>query len=203
MLSHPAELAEAEDGVTSQAVIFVIDEFDMFATHPRQTLLYNLFDIAQSRKAPIAVLGCTTRMDVVEMLEKRVKSRFSHRYVYLSLPQSLPAFWNVCRQGLAIDEEDMEAEGIDAGLEGHEAFQANWNNMIEVCTSPSPRNRRRNSPDPRYCKRRSHSLNFFGITTSRRNRFRRSCRNAFFRCHRYRRPRWTLSYQQARTQPSP
>ncbi|KAF6843947.1 origin recognition complex subunit 4 [Colletotrichum musicola] len=132
LLSHPAELAEAGDGVTSQAIIFVIDEFDMFAAHPRQTLLYNLFDIAQSRKAPIAVLGCTTRMDVVEMLEKRVKSRFSHRYVYLSLPQSLPAYWNVCRQGLKVDGEDMDAEGIDVGLEGHEAFQANWNNMIEV-----------------------------------------------------------------------
>ncbi|KAK2731208.1 origin recognition complex subunit [Colletotrichum kahawae] len=132
LLSHPSEMAQAEEGVTSQAVIFVIDEFDMFAAHPRQTLLYNLFDIAQARKAPIAVLGCTTRMDVVEMLEKRVKSRFSHRYVYLSMPKSLPAYWNVCKQGLTVDEEDMEVEGIDVSVEGHEAFQANWNAMIEV-----------------------------------------------------------------------
>ncbi|KAI8222509.1 hypothetical protein K4K57_005294 [Colletotrichum sp. SAR 10_99] len=132
LLSHPSEMAQAEEGVTSQAVIFVIDEFDMFAAHPRQTLLYNLFDIAQARKAPIAVLGCTTRMDVVEMLEKRVKSRFSHRYVYLSMPKSLPAYWNVCKQGLTVDEEDMEVEGIDVSVEGHEAFYANWNAMIEV-----------------------------------------------------------------------
>ncbi|KAF5505810.1 Origin recognition complex subunit 4 [Colletotrichum siamense] len=132
LLSHPSEMAQAEEGVTSQAVIFVIDEFDMFAAHPRQTLLYNLFEIAQARKAPIAVLGCTTRMDVVEMLEKRVKSRFSHRYVYLSMPKSLPAYWNVCKQGLTVDEEDMEVEGIDVSVEGHEAFYANWNAMIEV-----------------------------------------------------------------------
>ncbi|TEA11483.1 Origin recognition complex subunit 4 [Colletotrichum sidae] len=132
LLSHPSEMTEAEEGVTSQAVIFVIDEFDMFAAHPRQTLLYNLFDIAQARKAPIAVLGCTTRMDVVEMLEKRVKSRFSHRYVYLSLPRNLPAYWDVCRQGLSVDEEDLEAEGIDVSLEGHGAFQAAWNSTIEV-----------------------------------------------------------------------
>lgn len=131
-------MAQAEEGVTSQAVIFVIDEFDMFAAHPRQTLLYNLFDIAQARKAPIAVLGCTTRMDVVEMLEKRVKSRFSHRYVYLSMPKSLPAYWNVCKQGLTVDEEDMEVEGIDVSIEGHEAFQKNWQAMIEVCIFGPP-----------------------------------------------------------------
>ncbi|KAK1988502.1 PHD-finger domain-containing protein [Colletotrichum cereale] len=131
LLSHPSEMAQAEEGVTSQAVVFIIDEFDMFAAHPRQTLLYNLFDIAQARKAPIAVLGCTTRMDVVEMLEKRVKSRFSHRYVYLSLPKSLPAYWKVCKQGLVVDDEDMEVEGIDTSVAGHEAFHANWKATIE------------------------------------------------------------------------
>ena len=72
LLSHPSEITAAEEGVTSKSVVFVIDEFDLFATHARQTLLYNLFDIAQARKAPIAVLGLTTRIDVVESLEKRV-----------------------------------------------------------------------------------------------------------------------------------
>jgi origin recognition complex subunit 4 len=132
LLSHPSEIVEAQDGVTSQSIIFIIDEFDLFATHARQTLLYNLFDIAQARKAPIAVLGLTTRIDVVESLEKRVKSRFSHRYVYLSLPKSLPAFWEVCRQGLSVDDEDMVSEGIDANLEGHGAFWAWWNGRIDV-----------------------------------------------------------------------
>lgn len=132
VLSHPAEIAAIEEGVTSRSVIFVIDEFDMFATHPRQTLLYNLFDIAQARKAPIAVLGCTTRIDVVEMLEKRVKSRFSHRYVFLSPPKNVPVFWEICKQGLCVDEDDLEAEGIDTGVEGHAEFQRYWNKNIDV-----------------------------------------------------------------------
>ncbi|KAK4193729.1 putative origin recognition complex subunit 4 [Podospora australis] len=133
LLSHPSEIAEQHDGgITSKSIVFVIDEFDLFATHARQTLLYNLFDIAQARKAPIAVLGLTTRIDVVESLEKRVKSRFSHRYIYLSLPKSLPAFWDVCKQGLSIDEEDMEAEGIELGLKGHDAFWKWWNERIET-----------------------------------------------------------------------
>ncbi|KAL3965400.1 hypothetical protein ACCO45_002404 [Purpureocillium lilacinum] len=131
LLSHPSEIMGTDESVTSQSVIFVVDEFDMFAAHPRQTLLYNLFDIAQSRKAPIAVLGCTTRLDVVEMLEKRVKSRFSHRYVYLSLPRALPAYWQICRQGLMIDRTDVEREGLDVSLEGYDDFHKYWTRKIE------------------------------------------------------------------------
>jgi origin recognition complex subunit 4 len=138
LLSHPSEIAETQDGITSKSIIFVIDEFDLFATHARQTLLYNLFDIAQARKAPIAVLGLTTRIDVVESLEKRVKSRFSHRYVYLSLPKSLPAYWDVCKQGLTIDEGDMAPEGIDPTLKGHGAFWLWWNGKIEVRRARRP-----------------------------------------------------------------
>ncbi|KPM44354.1 hypothetical protein AK830_g2222 [Neonectria ditissima] len=132
LLSHPSEILGTDEGVTSQSIVFVMDEFDMFASHPRQTLLYNLFDIAQSRKAPIAVIGCTTRLDVVEMLEKRVKSRFSHRYVYLSLPKALPSYWQMCRQGLVLENEDAETEGIDTNLEGHDEFQKYWNHKIEA-----------------------------------------------------------------------
>ncbi|KAH7319905.1 origin recognition complex subunit 4 C-terminus-domain-containing protein [Stachybotrys elegans] len=131
LLSHPSEILGTDEGVTSQSVIFVIDEFDMFASHPRQTLLYNLFDIAQSRKAPIAVLGCTTRLDVVEMLEKRVKSRFSHRYIYLSLPKTLPAYWQVCRQGLLVERTEWKREGVDASVEGWEDFHKHWKHRIE------------------------------------------------------------------------
>jgi origin recognition complex subunit 4 len=123
--------------VTSKSVIFIIDEFDLFATHARQTLLYNLFDIAQARKAPIAVLGLTTRIDVVESLEKRVKSRFSHRYVYLSLAKSLPAFWDICRHGLAIDADGLRSEGIDTAQKGLDEFLQWWNARIDVSQPPS------------------------------------------------------------------
>ncbi|KAK8119454.1 origin recognition complex subunit 4 [Apiospora kogelbergensis] len=132
LLSHPSEITGADEGVTSKSVVFVIDEFDLFATHARQTLLYNLFDIAQARKAPIAVLGLTTRIDVVESLEKRVKSRFSHRYVHLSLPKSVPAYWDICRQGLLVEEEDLDAEGFDVKLEGLDEFRGWWEAKIEV-----------------------------------------------------------------------
>lgn len=134
LLSHPSEITGVDEGVTSQAVIFVIDEFDMFTYHPRQTLLYNLFDIAQARKAPIAVLGCTGKVDVVEMLEKRVKSRFSHRYVFVPPARSIPAFWDICKQGLITDREAAETDGLATDLEGFDEFMEYWSKKIDVCS---------------------------------------------------------------------
>lgn len=110
LLSHPSEHTGEYTDQVAKAVIFVMDEFDLFAQHPRQTLLYNLFDIAQSRKAPIAVLGLTTRIDVTNSLEKRVKSRFSHRYVHLSLAKTFTVFQEMCKAGLVIEAEHLSVE---------------------------------------------------------------------------------------------
>lgn len=67
----------------SKSVLFIIYEFDLFCAHHNQTLLYNLFDISQSAQAPICVVGLTRRLDVIELMEKRVKSRFSHRQILI------------------------------------------------------------------------------------------------------------------------
>lgn len=120
LLSHPEELQGSsgnQDGMTTTAksIVIVLDEFDLFVTHPRQTLLYNLFDIAQARKAPLAVLGVTTKVDVTEMLEKRVKSRFSHRSVYVPLPRTFEVFSEACLAGLDLEDKDVESpEGLSA-----------------------------------------------------------------------------------------
>ncbi|XP_034038045.1 origin recognition complex subunit 4 [Thalassophryne amazonica] len=71
------------DRSSSRPVLFVLDEFDLFAHHKNQTLLYNLLDVSQSAQTPVAVVGLTCRLDVLELLEKRVKSRFSHRQIHL------------------------------------------------------------------------------------------------------------------------
>ncbi|XP_053665372.1 origin recognition complex subunit 4 [Anopheles marshallii] len=82
-LAFLLECLKAGDRKKSKSVIFLLEEFDLFCSHHNQTLLYNLFDVAQSAQAPICVLGITARLDVIELLEKRVKSRFSHRQIFL------------------------------------------------------------------------------------------------------------------------
>lgn len=132
LLSHPSEFSGATSEQAAKSVVFVLDEFDLFASHPRQTLLYNLFDIAQSRKAPIVVLGLTTRIDVMDSLEKRVKSRFSHRYVHLSLPRNITAFWEICKKGITVDDEELSSWDFSYSTPGSREFLSYWNTMIEV-----------------------------------------------------------------------
>ncbi|KAJ5666845.1 hypothetical protein N7462_011254 [Penicillium macrosclerotiorum] len=135
MLSHPEELFGASgkgDNVTAaKSIIILLDEFDLFVTHPRQTLLYNLFDIAQARKAPIAVLGLTTKVDVTEMLEKRVKSRFSHRYVYIPLPRTFEIFSEVCKAGLDLDDNEIQHLSDTLGPEKALLETAGWKTLLD------------------------------------------------------------------------
>lgn len=60
-------------------IVIVLDFFEIFAFRPRQTLLYTLLDRLQTSKASVCLVGLSNRLDCVEYLEKRVKSRFSHR----------------------------------------------------------------------------------------------------------------------------
>ncbi|KAG5457630.1 MAG: origin recognition complex subunit 4 C-terminus-domain-containing protein, partial [Olpidium bornovanus] len=92
-------------------VVFVLDEFDLFAEQPRQSLLYTLFDICQGEKSPIAVVGVTCRIDALELLEKRVKSRFSHRQIRLSPPASFEDYKTVAVNAMTLrpqNEDDVE-----------------------------------------------------------------------------------------------
>lgn len=134
ILSHPDELdipslenvCNTKDEVkTTMSVVFVLDEIDQFAAHPRQTLLYNLLDIAQSKKAPIAVIGLTCKVDAVHLLEKRVKSRFSHRSIHLRLPSDLTGYWEISKAGLTVPLEEA------TNTELLYYFQK-WNNYVDV-----------------------------------------------------------------------
>ncbi|RDX71827.1 Origin of replication complex subunit 4 [Mucuna pruriens] len=76
-----------ECGLAHKTVIFVLDEFDLFA-QGKQRLLYSLLDSMQSITSQAVVLGISCRLDADQLLEKRVRSRFSHRKL-LFLPPSM------------------------------------------------------------------------------------------------------------------
>lgn len=134
LLSHPEELfgASGDPGskTAAKSIVILLDEFDLFVTHPRQTLLYNLFDIAQARKAPIAVIGLTTKVDVTEMLEKRVKSRFSHRYTYVPLPRSFETFSDICLGSLDLSDAEMVDITDELGPERTLVESDKWNTLL-------------------------------------------------------------------------
>ncbi|WVN89164.1 uncharacterized protein L203_104380 [Cryptococcus depauperatus CBS 7841] len=109
----PSHLLALLTAPSARAVIVVIEEFDLFTEHARQTLLYCLFDVVQSVKTGptestprgIAVIGVTTRTDTLLLLEKRVKSRFSHRV------------WRVTSPLAPVSKDEEEGQGIVAWKE--------------------------------------------------------------------------------------
>ncbi|SCU85651.1 LAFA_0D16930g1_1 [Lachancea sp. 'fantastica'] len=85
------------------SIIFIFDEIDTFAGPLRQTLLYNLFDMVEHARVPVCILGSTTKMNVVEHLEKRVNSRFSQRMIYVPTIKTFEEFLDVVQEDFRID----------------------------------------------------------------------------------------------------
>lgn len=134
------------DDKSRVAVIIILDELDRFALSTRQTLLYNILDISQTSPVGVAVVGITARMNTREILEKRVRSRFSQRIYQIRRPSSLRQFWEVCRTNLIVDEEVTEEEkekkeesGDDKILnkESLSYFARVWNQHIDVSIMPN------------------------------------------------------------------
>ncbi|XP_053326967.1 origin recognition complex subunit 4 [Spea bombifrons] len=119
-LAFLLEALKKGDRTRSCPVLFILDEFDLFASHKNQTLLYNLFDIAQSAQTPVAVIGLTCRLDVMELLEKRVKSRFSHRQIHLLNSFKFSQYLELFQDQLSLPSDFPDTQ-----------FAESWNKNIE------------------------------------------------------------------------
>ncbi|KAI0682645.1 origin recognition complex subunit 4 C-terminus-domain-containing protein [Earliella scabrosa] len=111
--------------------IVVLDGFDLFAGHARQALLYCLLDTAQSCRAGtvsgtgsgMAVVGVTARVDTINLLEKRVKSRFSGRMIRTACPAKIGHWVELAKGVLGADVEGDEEEV--------EEWKAIWSKAVE------------------------------------------------------------------------
>ena len=119
-LAFLLEALRKGDRTSSCPVLFVLDEFDLFVHHKNQTLLYNLFDISQSAQTPVTVIGLTCRQDILELLEKRVKSRFSHRRIYLMNSFAFKQYIRIFKEQLSLPAEFPD-----------KAFAQKWNSNIQ------------------------------------------------------------------------
>lgn len=67
-----------------KGIILIIDNLEQFIIQNNQTLLYNIFDAAQQNKLAICIIAISSVMEVLEKMEKRVKSRFSQQVLVVS-----------------------------------------------------------------------------------------------------------------------
>ncbi|GAA5986486.1 hypothetical protein JCM10908_003771 [Rhodotorula pacifica] len=113
--SSSASTAAPTRTLTSKPLVIVVDEFDLFAQHPRQSFLYCLLDIVQGnrRRGGVAVIGVSARVDCLSLLEKRVRSRCQSHVLQMIPPSSFTSF---CDRGkrLLRAAEDEEADWATA-----------------------------------------------------------------------------------------
>jgi len=139
---HMAFVADALRSARARGstVLLVLDEFDVFARQSKQTLLYHLLDLTQSQDARFGLVGLTSRLDVVDLLEKRLRSRFSHNQILLTHPS-----WDTCKQvfrdalaleggGTARGKGRSPATPIPAQPERMHA----WNAAVDSITTSDP-----------------------------------------------------------------
>ncbi|KAK2516329.1 Orc4 [Columba livia] len=119
-LAFLLEALRKGDRTSSCPVLFILDEFDLFVHHKNQTLLYNLFDVSQSAQTPVTVIGLTCRQDILELLEKRVKSRFSHRQIHLMNSFNFKQYIKIFKEQLSLPAEFPD-----------ESFAQKWNNNVQ------------------------------------------------------------------------
>ncbi|PRW39188.1 Origin recognition complex subunit 4 [Chlorella sorokiniana] len=123
-----------------KVALFLLDDFDGFAgKRAKQTVLYNLLDALQTSGMQAAVVGVTCRQDVVELLEKRVKSRFSHRKLDVSLPNSaLPVAAQPAEDRTAAPAREAQDGALDILQSmltlppqfAHREYTAKWNASV-------------------------------------------------------------------------
>ncbi|WPK25661.1 hypothetical protein PUMCH_002986 [Australozyma saopauloensis] len=89
-------------------VIFVIDEVEKYTDTPKQMLLYNLFELTQNPKVPICVVGVTAKINIRDLFEKRVRSRFSQRIITTHLASTLEDYWSNASKVLKVDSSMFE-----------------------------------------------------------------------------------------------
>ncbi|ODV63951.1 origin recognition complex subunit 4 ASCRUDRAFT_24603, partial [Ascoidea rubescens DSM 1968] len=139
---------KGENVEKQMGIVFILDEFHEFIFHSRQSLLYNLFDFSTNNTIPIAVIGLTTKISSLEMLEKRVRSRFSQRQINffgnsnnssankkderfltssstMDINYGLQNFWNDIRSNLCLNIDEInDKEFIN------KKFGLLWNDYI-------------------------------------------------------------------------
>lgn len=107
------EFLRTSMGSLNKSIVFILDKLDRFAEHPNQHLLYNLYDLAANSKStiPICIIGVTDRVDVLELFEKRVKSRFSHRNINVCPKYDFDTYRGIVQRLLSFPEGPIDKEG--------------------------------------------------------------------------------------------
>ncbi|KAG8962721.1 hypothetical protein FRC03_003875, partial [Tulasnella sp. 419] len=130
--------------------IVILESFELFTAHARQALLYCLLDTVQSCRpgawerpeagssgtislgaGGVAVIGVTSRVDCLNLLEKRVKSRFSGRLIRVGVIESWETYLEIARSILDPDIQNSISISNKLTDEGLQEWRHLWSTNVE------------------------------------------------------------------------
>lgn len=69
-------------------VIFLLEDLECFLQECKSRVLYTLLDLLQRANVRAVVIGISCMISVLDLMEKRARSRFSHKVVVVHAPSS-------------------------------------------------------------------------------------------------------------------
>lgn len=113
-----------------KVVVFVLEDFDRF-TAKRQAVLYNMLDTMHGPDMQAALVGTTQRKDVVDLLEKRIRSRFSHRRLLLGDPLIDAAPSGAAGTPLGVLAAMLRLPTAGGATPQHDAYAVRFNDAVD------------------------------------------------------------------------
>ncbi|XP_055333067.1 origin recognition complex subunit 4-like isoform X2 [Paramacrobiotus metropolitanus] len=136
-------LTDVSQKENKSGFLIIIDQLEGLAEQKTQLILYTLLDLVFTSTLAVCVIGMTTVLDVMERMEKRVRSRFSNRIInvgaeiFAGFDEFCHAF--VFRASCLIDElaESDVAEALKEGtavqsLEKAYEERGGWNTINQL-----------------------------------------------------------------------
>lgn len=91
--------------------VVVLDDFEKFVTGG-QEVLYNLMNIVHCDELSSIVIGMSSKIDAIDGLEKRVKSRFSQRQLIMKCPTSYDECEGFLKSALLNSDDDPSFQEV-------------------------------------------------------------------------------------------
>uniref|UniRef100_A0A7S3JTK8 Origin recognition complex subunit 4 C-terminal domain-containing protein n=1 Tax=Aureoumbra lagunensis TaxID=44058 RepID=A0A7S3JTK8_9STRA len=111
----------------SAPLLVVLSQLELFASRDRQTLLYTLLDAIQLPDSCVVVLGLATDASVLQLFEKRVRSRLNNHQIH---------FYHPTEQNIiqALDDRILKSttEDTDEYNSYYKQFTNSWENQVKT-----------------------------------------------------------------------
>ncbi|KAF8822633.1 hypothetical protein IE077_003229 [Cardiosporidium cionae] len=97
-----------------KVALIVLDNFEVLCKpvstfYPQQTLLYTLLDL-QHRSLPVCTLAISSTLHVFDFLEKRIRSRFSFRRLFISSPIQYETISKCIQAFLSVNQAELTSK---------------------------------------------------------------------------------------------